>query len=84
MNDKEIEELYNILDEIVDEIPKENKFLITELDFLRYIKSLKDRIDKALDFIDETCWYPDCNNYSNMCDYEVKELRKILKGKDNG
>ena len=44
---------------------------------------LENRIDKALEHIDECCWYPDCNNYSNMCDYEVKELRKILKGENN-
>ena len=46
-------------------------------------QQLKDRIDKALEHIDECCWYPDCNNYSNMCDYEVKELLKILKGENN-
>ena len=44
------------------------------------IQQREDIINKALDFIDETCWYPDCNNYSNMLDFEVKELRKILKG----
>lgn len=43
---------------------------------------LKQRIEKAIEYIEDTCYYPELENYSNMTDNEVKELLKILKGDD--
>ena len=35
-------------------------------------------LDEIREYIKDTCWYPEVENYSNMCDYEVVELIKIL------
>lgn len=37
------------------------------------------KLEKAIKYIKDTCWYPELENYSNMTDYEVKELIKILE-----
>ena len=49
-------------------------------DMFKDICYKQNTIDKALQYIEDTCYYPELENYSNMTDNEVKELLKILKG----
>ena len=56
-----------------------DRHIQNELGNIVHNSKLELIIKKALEFIDECCWYPDCNNYSNMTDNEVKELIEILK-----
>lgn len=41
---------------------------------------LKERIEKAINHIEDTCYYPELDNISNMTSEEVEELLEILKG----
>jgi hypothetical protein len=41
-------------------------------------KQLKEVIEEVREHIEETCYYPEFENYSNMTADEVKELLQIL------
>ena len=41
-------------------------------------QQLKSTLDEIREYIKDTCWYPDLENYSNMTSDEVKELLQIL------
>lgn len=43
-----------------------------------YIKELKEVIDEVREHIEDSCYYPELENYSNMTSEEVKELVQIL------
>lgn len=41
-------------------------------------QQLKEVIEEAREYIKDSCYYPELENYSNMTDNEVKELVQIL------
>ena len=48
------------------------------------IKQLKEVIEEVREYIEDSCYYPELENYSNMTSEEVKELLQILdKSKEN-
>ena len=48
------------------------------------IKQLKEVIEEVREYIEDSCYYPELENYSNMTSEEVKELLQILdKIKEN-
>ena len=48
------------------------------------IKQLKEVIEEVRKYIEDSCYYPELENYSNMTSEEVKELLQILdKSKEN-
>ena len=55
-------------------LSKENSQLKEEL------KSEKETRKKAIEYIKDTCYYPELDNISNMTSEEVEELLEILKG----
>lgn len=49
---------------------------------LNYIADLQRKEynnSKAIEYIKDTCWYPELENYSNMTDDEVIDLLNILE-----
>ena len=42
------------------------------------IKQLKEVIEEVREYIEDSCYYPELENYSNMTSEEVKELVQIL------
>ena len=71
-----------VLDEI-ESLQTENQQLKKERNTMScLVNDLQETLEEIREFIQETCWYSDLENYSNMTDDEVKELVKIInKGK---
>lgn len=65
--DDYIEHLRHKIDELIESMYKDNFYIM-------------QKIERAIEYIEDTCYYSELNNYSNMTDNEVKELLKILKG----
>lgn len=53
-------------EEVIEDMYKDNCYIMQKL-------------ERAIEYIEDTCYYPELKNYSNMTDEEVKELLEILK-----
>ena len=67
MNKEELDKHRRLLIEKVKELKQENK-------------QLKERIDKAIEYINETGLYCD---YGDLCNQSAKDLLEILGDKEN-
>ncbi len=80
------EECESNIDDLLDRIPKENKYIVTTADLINYCYSLENRIDKAIEYIENNCqdYYTDIPHYRGYQLIEVEDLLNILRGEDNG
>ena len=78
MTKEEIIKIVTSYDNKFNELEEENKQLKEQL------QQKENIIKEVREYIEETCYYDELENYSNMTSDEVKELLKILdKEKDN-
>ena len=82
-----------VLKEYINKLEQENKQLKLDYELYKdncvyrnyevekkdiTIKQLKEVIEEAREYIKDSCYYPELENYSNMTYHEVKQLLLIL------
>ena len=77
------------VDKLIDRIPKKNKYMVTTEEVVNYIFILENRIEKAVEYI-ENNWieysdfqYVDNDDELNIDCESIKELLNILNGRSD-
>ena len=86
---EEWRDIKNYEESYIKRLEQENKQLKEQLNnasnnYTKYIQERDKVIDEVREYIEDSCYYPELENYSNMTSEEVKELLQILdKVKEN-
>lgn len=77
------EEYESNIDDLLDRVPKENKYMVTTTDLINYCYNLEYRINKAIEYMKQDNNELSVDSYfkfKDLCEFE--DLLKILRGED--
>lgn len=68
------------IDNLLDRIPKENRYMVTTQDLINYCYDLEQRINKAIEYIEK--FIPVDNNIILMSEKQRDNVLNVLNGKE--